>query len=118
MGNLDEFVPNKDLCLEMCEIPVLYKMFSETLYIWGAAGVQLRHGSELAIPAPTLQEMLQLLRTYNATITFEDEIEMFVKGWYLTLAIGEEPVAVYNITSVDEMARACITLMSALTKEI
>ena len=122
VDKLSELVPNKELCLEMCKIPVLNKMFFGTLYIWGAAGVQLRENQTgdvvLTIPAPTLQEMLQLLRVYNATITFEDNIEMFIgKGWYLTLAIGEEPVAVYKITSVEEMARACITLMVALTKD-
>lgn len=54
MNKLEKFVPSKSFCVEMMGIPALKKLLSDTLYIWGAAGVQFRGGSEIAISAPTL----------------------------------------------------------------
>lgn len=116
MNQLNNCVPSKEKCDAMCNVPALMKMFSNTLYIWGGAGVQLRTNSScLAVPAPTLQEMLGLIRAYDATLN-EEEGKILINGWYLTLIIGKEPVRCYNITILDEMAEACTTLVAALSK--
>jgi hypothetical protein len=116
MNKLNTYVPTKELCLEMVNSSLaLSKILSNTLYIWGGAGVQLRtDNASLTIPAPTLQEMLQVLRAYGATLTQDDKVTLHISNWIMTICIGDEPVRNYNIVSLEEMAIACIELMRGI----
>ena len=119
MGNLENFVPDREVCLEMIEIPLLMKLFGNSMFIWinipDSPFVWFREGGSLCIPAPTIQEMHQLLRAYGATIEL-DKGKLFLTDWYMTLIIGSKPAMVYNISDVNEMARACIELITAVSK--
>ena len=117
MNRLDKFVPSRERCLKMVEIPALNQLLKDTFYIWGAAGVQMRTGSYLAIPAPMLQEMQQLLKSYDATMEESGRFIMTISGWIMTVIIDNRPIRCYHIDNLDEMALACIELVKGLSEE-